>query len=112
MLGPFYDRTGAKIAPERWQALVSEEGYSDIATSKFPALGVTVRSRWLGHDREDNSPPKIFITKAMGGRGVPEIASASEEEALAIHESTCQRYREQSALLADGGAGLLTEGVL
>lgn len=112
MLGPFFDRAGTVIGPERWQALVSEEGYADVAVDKFPALGVTVRTRWLGHDREDNSPPKMFITKAMGGRGVPEIASASEEEALAIHNSTCQRYREQSALLADGGAGLLTEGVL
>lgn len=114
MLGPFFsrDRADAKISAEKWSRLVSDTDYSEVATDKFAELSIVVRTRWFGHDREDNSPPRIFTTKAMGDSTVSEINSATELEALAAHESLCARYREQVALLQDGGAPLLTDGVL
>lgn len=114
MLGPFYDRssTTTPIGPERWQKLVSDPDYSDVATDRFPPLGVIVKTRWLGHDRQNNQPPRIFATHARGDSDVAEVTTATEDEALAAHELMCQRYREQMALLEDGGAGLLSAGVL
>lgn len=112
MLGPFFDRNGIKITPERWQQLVSEDGYSEVAITRFPPLLVVVKTRWLGHDSLDSLPPQIFCTRALGDPDVSEINTRTEEEALAVHEALCARYRDQIALMEDGGAPLLTRGVL
>lgn len=112
MLGPFFDRHGIKITPKRWQQLVSEDGYSDVAITRFPSLLVVVKTRWLGHDSLANLPPKIFCTRALGDPDVAEINTTTEEEALAIHGALCARYRDQMVLMEDGGAPLLTRGVL
>lgn len=111
MLGPFYNRDGEKIGPEEWERLTREDGYSVLAAELFTASSVLVRTRWLGHDRENNSPPCIFHTKALGD-DVPEVFTATEGEAIAIHEALCARYTDQKELLDSGGARLLSEGVL
>lgn len=100
------------IGPERWQKLVSDEGYSVVATDEFPSLGVVVRTCWLGHDRENREPPRIFVTKAIGAPDGAEIASATERSALVVHAAMCARYRDQLLLIEDGGAPLLSQGVL
>lgn len=117
MLGPFYERAsgeeiGAKIGPEQWQRLVSDPNYSSVAVDNFPEHSVIVRTRWLGHDPEDHEPPRIFVTKAVGDPDVPEVSTETEAEALAVHESMCARYRERTELIADGGAPLLSDGML
>ncbi|MDQ0768209.1 hypothetical protein QF031_000958 [Pseudarthrobacter defluvii] len=112
MLGPFFDRDGNGIGAERWQQLVSEPNYSDVARDRFPMLGVVVKTRWIGHDRDDLIPERIFLTTARGDSGVADIATATEAEALTIHGGLCARYREQEALLGSGGSPLLTDGVL
>lgn len=112
MLGPFFARDGTNIPPERWQQLASQDGYSDVAVTRFPLLFVVLKTRWLGHDHLDSEPPKIFSTRVLNDPEVCEITTATEEEAMAVHESLCARYRAQVDLLKEGGARILTNGVL
>ena len=112
MLRPFFDRQGDPVSPERWEQLTREDGYSMLAVDQFLDRSVIVRTRWLGHDREDNVPPRIFATQALGDSNVAEVATATELEALNVHAALCTRYRDQSSLILDGGAPLLSDGVL
>lgn len=117
MLGPFYERASgaqlaAKIGPEEWERLTRLDGYSLVAVDEFPECSVIVRTRWLGHDRDNHVPPRIFLTQAIGDPEVYEVSTATEAEALRVHEPLCARYRERTDLIADGGAPLLGDGTL
>lgn len=112
MLEPFFDRSGIKITPEQWLRLVAEPDYSAIATDTIRDRGFVIRTRWIGHDREDYLPPRIFLTGCMGDPDVTEVTTATELEALKVHAAMCAKYRHQSELIEEGGAPLLNDGVL
>lgn len=112
MLGPFYDRDGVRTTPERWASLVESTTYSEIATTDYPSLGVTVRTTWLGHDPKDHTPPRIFATRSSGEDYIPEGTTASLNDARHEHALTCARYTEQTIVLGQGGSNALREGTL
>lgn len=112
MLGPFFDRDGNVVTREEVDELFRTALYSHIATDVFTTKRDSVQTRWKGHDEEQTIPPRIFLSRTDGDPDVPEVTSATEEEALRIHASICDRYRDQDRLVDAGGAPLLSRGVL
>lgn len=110
-LGPFADRDGVRTTPERWARLVARTRYSEVATTGYASLGVTVRTSWLGHDPLDNVPPRIFVTR-VDGEAVPEVTTATLNDARNAHAMICARYTQQMIVLGQGGSRALKEGIL
>lgn len=111
MLGPFVDRDGVRMASERWATLVESTRYAEVATTDFPALSITVHTTWLGHDPLDNVPPRIFVTR-VAGEEVPEVATATLNDARNAHAMICDRFTQQLITLRTGGSSALREGTL
>lgn len=108
----FLDRDLNDIDGAELERLFKTPGYVNIASERFPELGVILRVRWIGHDRERNTPPQIFLVQSLGIRGLPESTYATEPGALAAFDVLAQRYREQVRQLADGMPVSLVEGIL